>query len=31
MSLTHQEYEAVRAVAVRFAIALNHDNSEIDP
>jgi hypothetical protein len=30
MSLTTQEYDAVRAVAVRFAIALNHDNSEID-
>ena len=28
--MTRQEYEAVRAVAVRFAIALNHENPEID-
>ncbi len=30
ISLTRSEYEAVRAVAVRFAIALNHENPEID-
>lgn len=30
ISLTRQEYEAVRAVPVRFAIALNHENPEID-
>jgi hypothetical protein len=28
--LTRREYEAVRAVPVRFAIALNHENPEID-
>jgi hypothetical protein len=28
--LTRLEYEAVRAVSVRFAIALNHENPEID-
>ena len=28
--LSRQEYEAVRAVSVRFAIALNHENPEID-
>jgi hypothetical protein len=30
ISLTRIEYEAIRAVAVRFAIALNHENPEID-
>jgi hypothetical protein len=30
ISLTRLEYEAVRAVAVRFAIALYHENPEID-
>ena len=30
ISLTRLEYEAIRAVAVRFAIALNHENPEID-
>jgi hypothetical protein len=30
ISLTRHEYEAVRAVAVRFAIALDHENPEID-
>jgi hypothetical protein len=30
IDLTRQEYEAVRAVPVRFAIALNHENPEID-
>jgi hypothetical protein len=30
ISLTRREYEAVRAVPVRFAIALNHENPEID-
>lgn len=30
ISLTRTEYEAVRAVPVRFAIALNHENPEID-
>jgi len=30
IGLTGQEYEAVRAVSVRFAIALNHENPEID-
>jgi len=28
--LTRDEYEAVRAVPVRFAIALDHENPEID-
>ena len=28
--LTRAEYEAVRAVGVRFAIALRHENPEID-
>lgn len=28
--LTRREYEAVRAVPVRFAIALNHENPEVD-
>jgi hypothetical protein len=30
ISLTRKEYEAIRAVPVRFAIALNHENPEID-
>lgn len=30
ISLTRAEYEAVRAEPVRFAIALNHENPEID-
>ena len=30
IQLMRQEYEDVRAVAVRFAIALNHENPEID-
>src|SRR4026209_1342018 len=30
LGLTRPEYEAVRAVPVRFAIALNHENPEID-
>jgi hypothetical protein len=30
ISLTRPEYEAIRAVPVRFAIALNHENPEID-
>jgi hypothetical protein len=30
ISLTRREYEAVRAVPIRFAIALNHENPEID-
>jgi hypothetical protein len=30
IGLTRLEYEAVRAVSVRFAIALNHENPEID-
>jgi hypothetical protein len=30
ISLTRDEYEAVRAVGVRFAIALDHENREID-
>jgi hypothetical protein len=30
ISLTRTEYEAVRADPVRFAIALNHENPEID-
>jgi hypothetical protein len=28
--LTRAEYEAVRAVPIRFAIAVNHENPEID-
>jgi hypothetical protein len=28
--LTNPEYEAVRSVSVRFAIALNHENPEVD-
>jgi hypothetical protein len=30
ISLTRGEYEAVREVPIRFAIALNHENPEID-
>jgi len=30
ISLTREEYESVRAVPIRFAIALNHENPEID-
>jgi hypothetical protein len=30
INLTRSEYEAIRAVPVRFAIALNHENPEID-
>jgi hypothetical protein len=30
ITLTRREYEAVRAVPVRFAIALHHENPEID-
>jgi hypothetical protein len=30
ISLTRTEYEAIRAISVRFAIALNHENPEID-
>ena len=30
IGLTRPEYEAVRAVPVRFAIALHHENPEID-
>jgi hypothetical protein len=30
ISLTRAEYEAIRAIPVRFAIALNHENPEID-
>jgi hypothetical protein len=30
ISLTRREYEAVRAVGVRFAIALDHENPEIE-
>ena len=28
--MTHAEYESIRAIPVRFAIALNHENPEID-
>ena len=28
--MTRPEYEAIRAVPIRFAIALNHENPEID-
>ncbi len=28
--LTRREYEAVRSVPVRFAIAVNHENPEVD-
>jgi hypothetical protein len=30
ISLTREEYESIRSVPVRFAIALNHENPEID-
>ena len=30
ISLTRPEYEAIRTVPIRFAIALNHENPEID-
>lgn len=30
INLTRSEYEAVRAVPIHFAIALNHENPEID-
>jgi hypothetical protein len=30
VDMTRSEYEAVRSVPVRFAIALNHENPEID-
>ena len=30
ISLTRQEYESVRAVSVRFAVALDHENPVID-
>ncbi len=30
ISLTRTEYEAIRAFATRFAIALDHENPEID-
>jgi hypothetical protein len=30
INMTRPEYEAVRALAIRFAIALNHENPEID-
>ncbi|MDQ5875161.1 MAG: hypothetical protein M3526_07250 [Actinomycetota bacterium] len=30
IGLTRAEYEAVRSIPVRFAIALNHENPEID-
>lgn len=30
ISMTRPEYEAVRSVAVRFAIAVDHENPEID-
>lgn len=30
ISMTRAEYESIRAVPVRFAIALNHENPEID-
>ena len=28
--MTHREYESIRAIPIRFAIALNHENPEID-
>jgi hypothetical protein len=28
--MTHEEYESIRAIPIRFAIALNHENPEID-
>jgi hypothetical protein len=30
ISLTRREYEAIRAVPIRFAIALDHENPELD-
>lgn len=30
INMTRQEYEAVRAVPIRFAIAVDHENPEID-
>jgi hypothetical protein len=30
INMTRHEYEAIRRVSVRFAIALNHENPEID-
>jgi hypothetical protein len=30
ISLTRPEYEAIRAISVRFAIALDHENPELD-
>jgi hypothetical protein len=30
ISLTHEEYEEVRAYATRFAIALNHETPDLD-
>jgi hypothetical protein len=30
ISMTRKEYESIRSVPVRFAIALNHENPEID-
>ena len=30
INLTRAEYESIRAVPVRFAIAMNHENPEID-
>ena len=30
ITLTRREYEAVRAVPIRFAIVVNHENPEID-
>lgn len=30
ISLTRAEYESIRAVPIRFAIALDHENPEID-
>jgi hypothetical protein len=30
INLTRPEYESIRSVSVRFAIALNHENPEID-
>lgn len=28
--MTHEECESIRAVPIRFAIAVNHENPEID-
>ena len=30
IDMTRREYEAVRAVPIRFAIAVNHENPEVD-